>query len=69
LQGGGRFLINVGSVGQPRDGNASAAYGLYDDEKGLFFLRRVRYDIGAAQRKILSAGLPPVLAERIGRGW
>lgn len=37
LQGESRFLINVGSVGQPRDGNASAAYGIYDDEKEFFF--------------------------------
>lgn len=69
LRGEGRFLINVGSVGQPRDGNASAAYGIYDPREEFFSLRRVPYDVGAAQRKILSAGLPSVLAERIGRGW
>jgi predicted phosphodiesterase len=64
-----RFLINVGSVGQPRDSNPQAAYGILDTEKQVFFLRRVSYDIARAQKKILSAGLPPVLAERISKGW
>jgi len=63
-----RFLINVGSVGQPRDANPDAAYGILDTEKQEFSLRRVKYDIANAQRKILSAGLPPVLADRIGMG-
>lgn len=69
LRGERRFLINVGSVGQPRDGNARAAYGIYDQEEESFSLRRVPYDVGAAQGKILAAGLPSVLAERLGRGW
>jgi len=63
-----RFLINVGSVGQPRDANPQAAYGILDTEKREFSLRRVKYDIAIAQRKIISAGLPPVLADRIGMG-
>jgi predicted phosphodiesterase len=64
-----RYLINVGSVGQPRDGNPKAAYGIFDTEKNTFSLQRVDYDITNAQRKILSAGLPSVLAKRIGMGW
>lgn len=63
------FLINVGSVGQPRDSSHLASYGILDTEKKVFFLKRVDYDIEAAQKKILAAGLPPILAERIGRGW
>lgn len=63
-----RFLINVGSVGQPRDANPEAAYGIFDAEKREFSLRRVKYDIATAQKKIISVGLPPVLAERIGMG-
>ena len=63
------FLINVGSVGQPRDSNPHAAYGIFDTAKQVFSLRRVHYDIASAQKKIISAGLPPILAERIGKGW
>ena len=63
-----RYIINAGSVGQPRDGNPLAAYGLYDDVARKFMLRRVPYDIQAAQRKILKAGLPPSLAHRLTRG-
>jgi diadenosine tetraphosphatase ApaH/serine/threonine PP2A family protein phosphatase len=69
IEAKGRYLINVGSVGQPRDENPHAAYGIFDSEKRAFSLRRVPYDIGAAQRKILAAGLPPILAERLGFGW
>ena len=64
-----RYLINVGSVGQPRDGDPRAAYGIFDTEKRTFSLQRVDYDISNAQRKILSANLPPILAKRIGMGW
>ena len=53
-----RFLINVGSVGQPRDGDPRAAYGIYDDEGRTITLYRVTYAVDAAQRRILSAGLP-----------
>jgi len=63
-----RFLINVGSVGQPRDANPEAAYGILDAEKREFSLHRVKYDVAHAQRKIILAGLPPVLADRIALG-
>jgi len=68
LESGVRYVINVGSVGQPRDGNPDAAYGLYDDSTREYVLRRVSYPIANAQRKILKAGLPSFLANRLSRG-
>ena len=68
LQRNTRYLFNVGSVGQPRDGDCRAAYGLYDDSSGEFLLRRVSYDIQAAADKITRAGLPPSLALRLFAG-
>ena len=64
----GRALINVGSVGQPRDGDPRAAYGILDLSRGVIQLRRVTYNVAAAQRTILDAGLPPWLAARLDRG-
>ena len=61
-------LANPGSVGQPRDGDPRAAYLVYSEEEGLLRYRRVRYDVGAAQRKILGAGLPASLADRLADG-
>jgi diadenosine tetraphosphatase ApaH/serine/threonine PP2A family protein phosphatase len=58
-------VINVGSVGQPRDGNPDASYVIFDDETDAARLYRVRYDREKAAEKILKAGLPPVLAERL----
>ena len=60
-----RYLINVGSVGQPRDGNPDAAYGVLDLEAGSLELRRVRYKVKRARRRILEAGLPEFLGERL----
>jgi len=64
----GPALINVGSVGQPRDGDPRAAYGVVDLKRGTISLRRVPYDIQAAQRRIRDAGLPAWLATRLERG-
>jgi diadenosine tetraphosphatase ApaH/serine/threonine PP2A family protein phosphatase len=65
----GRCLVNVGSVGQPRDRDPRACYVLYDpEEAGLEFVR-VEYDVETAARKITEAGLPAVLAERLHHGW
>ena len=64
----GPSLINVGSVGQPRDGDPRAAYGLLDTASGTIRLRRVEYDVEGAQARILEAGLPPWLAHRLARG-
>ena len=62
------YLINPGSVGQPRDGDPRAAYALYEPGPRLVTLRRAPYDIAAAQTKILEAGLPELLALRLGAG-
>ncbi len=64
----GRLLINVGSVGQPRDGDPRAAYGILDTGTGQISLLRVAYDIAAAQARIRNAGLPERLAMRLERG-
>jgi len=63
-----RYLINVGSVGQPRDGDPRASYGIYDDEGGSVVLHRVTYPVDAAQRRIMNAGLPASLANRLAVG-
>ena len=63
-----RYLINPGSVGQPRDRNPSAAFAVYDSEARLVKFHRVNYDIEEAQRKILDQKLPPALAERLSLG-
>lgn len=63
-----KYFINVGAVGQPRDNNPKAAYVLYDMTAQTIELRRLDYDIEAAQQKILAAGLPERLAERLAFG-
>ena len=63
-----RVLMNVGSVGQPRDEAPRAAYALYDTDSGRMAVRRVAYDIATTQKKILAAGLPEVLAKRLSLG-
>ncbi len=68
LKPGVRYIINVGSVGQPRDGRPEAAYGIYDDGENRYLLKRVPYDVPAAQKKILRAGLPALFAQRLSRG-
>ena len=68
LQRGVRYLVNCGSVGQPRDGDPRAAYGVLDDEKREVSLYRVPYPIEAAQARIIAAGLPQSLANRLALG-
>jgi predicted phosphodiesterase len=63
-----KYFINVGAVGQPRDNNPKCAYVLYDMAAQTIELRRLDYDIEAAQAKILAAGLPERLAERLAFG-
>lgn len=64
----GLFLLNPGSVGQPRDGDPRAAFAIWDTEQRTITFRRVEYDIGKAQRKILASGLPERLALRLAFG-
>ncbi len=68
LQANHKYLINVGSVGQPRDGDPRGAFVVYSPEDRLVQLERVEYDVSAAQRKIVSAGLPERLAQRLAVG-
>lgn len=63
-----RYLINVGSVGQPRDGDPRACVAIFDNRTNKFLFRRLDYDISTAQQKILKAGLPPYLAHRLAQG-
>jgi diadenosine tetraphosphatase ApaH/serine/threonine PP2A family protein phosphatase len=65
---GKKYFINVGSVGQPRDGDPRAAYALYDLRTKEVEIRRVAYDIATTQKKILAAGLPERLATRLNMG-
>ncbi|MGC3960856.1 MAG: metallophosphoesterase family protein [Verrucomicrobiota bacterium] len=65
---GKKYFVNVGAVGQPRDNNPKAAYVIYDTVDGTIEIRRLDYDIAAAQKKILAAGLPERLAERLAYG-
>ncbi len=60
-----RYIINVGSIGQPRDGDWRACLVLYDDESRLIEFKRLEYEVSATQAKILEAGLPGILAERL----
>jgi diadenosine tetraphosphatase ApaH/serine/threonine PP2A family protein phosphatase len=72
LKGGSRYLINPGSVGQPRDFDWRAGYAIFDDRNGdpkaEVVFHRVPYDVAAAQKSILEAGLPQRLAWRLTEG-
>jgi predicted phosphodiesterase len=68
VEPGRKYFVNVGAVGQPRDGNPKSAYVVYDMDEGSIELRRLDYDIAAAQKKIIDAGLPPRLADRLAVG-
>jgi len=61
-------IVNVGSVGQPRDENPKAAWALFDSEANTVQIRRLDYDIDAAAAKIRAAGLPEILAQRLYHG-
>jgi predicted phosphodiesterase len=68
LREGRRYLINVGSVGQPRDHNPRACFVIVDFEAKKLEIRRCDYDLAGAQQAIISAGLPRELAERLAHG-
>ena len=63
-----KYLVNCGAVGQPRDGDPQAAFGMLDTDAQLLTIMRVPYDVAAAQAKIIAAGLPEVLAQRLAVG-
>jgi len=68
LGDGARYLVNPGSVGQPRDGDPRAAFGIYDAERKVMTMSRVDYRVDLAQKRIFDAGLPPSLAHRLAVG-
>ncbi len=68
LRPGARYILNPGSVGQPRDENPRAAYAIWDTEAATVRFERIGYDIGATQRQMRQAGLPEPLAERLAHG-
>lgn len=68
IEEGSKYFINVGSVGQPRDGDWRGCYAIYDLDHKMIVFRRVEYDIATTQQKILDAGLPAMLAERLADG-
>ena len=68
LRLGRKYFINVGSVGQPRDGDPRACYCIYEPSKHLLEYRRLEYDVAAAQARVRAADLPDHLADRLARG-
>jgi predicted phosphodiesterase len=68
LQEGSKYLVNPGSVGQPRDGDPRAAYAIVDTTQREVELYRLKYPIEEAQAKVIKAGLPEVLAQRLALG-
>jgi diadenosine tetraphosphatase ApaH/serine/threonine PP2A family protein phosphatase len=68
LRDGAKYLVNPGSVGQPRDGDPRAAYAIVDTGAKRIELFRVEYPIAQAQAKVIKAGLPDVLAQRLAVG-
>lgn len=68
VEPGRKYFVNVGSVGQSRDGVAKATYAIYDVDDSSIELRRLDYDIATTQAKIRAAGLPERLAERLAQG-
>lgn len=68
LEAGATYMINPGSVGQPRDGDWRAAFAVYDTEKRNMTFYRIPYDLRSAQERIFAANLPPRLATRLAAG-
>lgn len=66
---GVRFILNPGSVGQPRDNDPRASYAIYDDDKGSLTYFRVPYDVAETQKRMEAAGLPARLVARLEYGW
>lgn len=68
LENGNAYLVNPGSVGQPRDGDPRAGFALVDTERKEVTIHRVEYPVAKAQARILEEGLPEVLAHRLALG-
>lgn len=65
IKKGFKYIINAGSVGQPRDGDPKAAYSIYDTDKKEVRIKRMDYNIEVTRKKIIAAGLPGFLADRL----
>lgn len=65
----GRAILNPGSVGQPRDNDPRASFGIFDPQEMTWQIERVSYDIAAVQDRIRKAGLPEKHALRLSEGW
>jgi diadenosine tetraphosphatase ApaH/serine/threonine PP2A family protein phosphatase len=68
LYHGSKYIVNVGSVGQPRDNNPKACYAIYDSHRQIIWFRRVEYDIEKAQERFIAAGLPSTNWRRLSLG-
>jgi diadenosine tetraphosphatase ApaH/serine/threonine PP2A family protein phosphatase len=68
LSSSGRSIVNVGSVGQPRDGKPDLSFGLFDTDSWTYRNVRTQYDIKSAAEKIRTSGLPHALADRLFHG-
>jgi predicted phosphodiesterase len=68
LKPGVRYLVNPGSVGQPRDGNPLCSFAMYDSDSKVVSIHRLSYPLRKTQEKILKAGLPRPLADRLALG-
>ncbi len=64
-----RMILNPGSVGQPRDHDPRASYGIYDTSENTWQIHRVPYDVAAVQKRILEVGMPEKHAARLAEGW
>jgi predicted phosphodiesterase len=68
IEPGSKYFINVGSVGQPRDGDWRSCYAIYDMVNRMIVFRRIEYPLEITQKKIIDAGLPEMLASRLAGG-
>jgi len=69
LESEDKFIVNVGSVGQPRDGNPKACFCVYDENENSIEFVRLDYEIDKTREKIIKAGLPVFLADRLKKGY
>ena len=69
LDDSNKYIVNVGSTGQPRDGDSRACFCLYDREHRKIEYVRIEYDIKTTRDKIVEAGLPMFLADRLKKGF
>lgn len=68
LEDGRRYLVNVGSVGQPRDGDPRSCYVILDEDRGTLSFHRAAYDVALVQERMAEVGLPPFLIDRLAIG-